>query len=461
MRRQYTSGKTTLLIEIAKTLNPSNGIYLAYNKAIALSSSKKFPSNVKCMTIHSLAYQNTVKPLNLQLGWFNFKNIKEYLQYEYKLIVIDMIKEFFLSDFLTFEDFKTYYQSKFELEDKLFTIALKYIKQMFSGEINITHDGYLKLYHLMISKKQINHNEFDLIMVDEAGDLNSVTLAIFNELPSRKKVMVGDSYQNIYAFNNTINGFKIMKEIGIQLDMTQSFRCEESIANKIEQFGKRNLNPDFKFKGIKKTKQEINDTKSIAYISRNNSALIAKIIELNENNIPYNLTRPAKIIFELVLILLNLKENGTIYSQEWKHLQDDVNDFFYNEDIQRHHKTPLKYINSLYSQDLSIKAAMNVINEHGPSLIFQSFKQAKQYEKSKNHLYTITTAHSSKGMEYSEVHILDDLNDTVERILKKDLDERTENDQQNLNLYYIATSRALNKLYNAKWLTQDPKKGCI
>ncbi len=452
------SGKTTLLVELAKTLNPSNGIYLAYNKAIATDASKKFPSNVECMTIHSLAYRNTVKPLRLNLGWFNFKNIKEYMQYEYKLIIIDMMKEFFLSDFLTFEDFKIYYKEKYQLENKLFDIALKYIKQMFSGSIPITHDGYLKLYHMMLINNKIEHNEFDLIMVDEAGDLNPVTLAIFNELPAVKKVMVGDTLQNIYGFNNTINGFKIMKDVGIQLDMTQSFRCEKSIAEKIENFGRRHLEPDFQFKGIEKTQEEINDTKTIAYISRNNSALIAKIIELNEDNVPYNLTRPAKTIFELVLILLNLKQYGKIYSKEWKHLQEDVDEFYMNEELQKHYKKPLKYINHLYGEDLAIKAAMNVINTHGPELIFQSFEQAKQYEKSKNNIYTITTSHSSKGLEFSEIYILDDLNNATERILKKPEEKRTEDDQQGLNLYYIACSRAINKLHNAIWLTRDPEE---
>jgi ABC-type cobalamin/Fe3+-siderophores transport system ATPase subunit len=91
-----SSGKTSVLVAIAKEINPSNGIYLAYNKAIATEASKKFPKNVSCMTTHSLAYQNTVKPSKLKVGWFNWKSIKEQVPYEIRLLIIDLLDEFCL-----------------------------------------------------------------------------------------------------------------------------------------------------------------------------------------------------------------------------------------------------------------------------------------------------------------------------------------------------------------------------
>jgi F-box protein 18 (helicase) len=44
------SGKTTTLINIAKTLKPQYGLYLAYNKAMQLEAASKFPSSVRCDT---------------------------------------------------------------------------------------------------------------------------------------------------------------------------------------------------------------------------------------------------------------------------------------------------------------------------------------------------------------------------------------------------------------------------
>ena len=47
-----------------------------------------------------------------------------------------------------------------------------------------------------------------MLSMDESGDCNSVTIEIFKLLKADIKIMAGDQYQNIYGFNNTINGFK-------------------------------------------------------------------------------------------------------------------------------------------------------------------------------------------------------------------------------------------------------------
>ena len=95
----WPSGKTHTLIEITKQLKPKNGLYLAYNKAIAEESKTKFTKNISCMTTHSLAYQNTINDYNLKVGFFNYKHIKERIAYEHKIIIIDLINEFCLSKY--------------------------------------------------------------------------------------------------------------------------------------------------------------------------------------------------------------------------------------------------------------------------------------------------------------------------------------------------------------------------
>ena len=59
------SGKTTTIIEYAKTRDPNSRIlYLAFNKSVKLEAAKRFSaaglSNVKVETAHSLAYKNIV-----------------------------------------------------------------------------------------------------------------------------------------------------------------------------------------------------------------------------------------------------------------------------------------------------------------------------------------------------------------------------------------------------------------
>ena len=52
------SGKTSTLVAISRELS-GKGLYLAYNKAIAVDAIKKFPSHVDCKTAHSIAYRAT------------------------------------------------------------------------------------------------------------------------------------------------------------------------------------------------------------------------------------------------------------------------------------------------------------------------------------------------------------------------------------------------------------------
>ena len=59
------AGKTSTLKEIAKDHQDKTILYLAFNKAIAVSSEKTFPSNVKVLTTNALAYRYTANDLNL------------------------------------------------------------------------------------------------------------------------------------------------------------------------------------------------------------------------------------------------------------------------------------------------------------------------------------------------------------------------------------------------------------
>jgi superfamily I DNA and RNA helicase len=56
------AGKTSTLVEMAKALPHERILYICFNKSIADEASKKFPSNVQCKTVHSLAYGSIVIP---------------------------------------------------------------------------------------------------------------------------------------------------------------------------------------------------------------------------------------------------------------------------------------------------------------------------------------------------------------------------------------------------------------
>lgn len=454
------SGKTSLLVELVKQLKPESGLYLAYNKAIALESKKKFPKEIECVTVHSLAYKNTIgnSELNLHLGNFFWKSITEKISYEMKVTVVELMKEWALSQFVTFDTFQNYKQiQSVNLNNYVFDLVKKYFNQMISGIIPISHDAYLKLYHLLLLHNKTTNNLYDLIMLDECGDLNMVTLEIFRLLSASKKIMVGDLSQNIYTFNHTVNGFEVMKDEGIQLSMSQSFRCDHSIAKQIEKFGHKYIDKNKHFKGVIHQNKDI---KTIGYISRNNAELVKKMVELYELDIKFNTLRPIDSIFELILILLQINnEEYKIKSTEYKFLQSDMNDFLYDIGLQMLHQTPYQYIANLYKDDIQFKSAFVLISKHGDK-IFDIYNQLKSQEKSKKkYNITLGTVFGTKGLEFDSVHILDDLNKTIEKVLDANANfERTieakQNDLVEFNLYYTACSRAKYELHNARMLKE-------
>lgn len=446
------AGKTTLLIGIAEALDPTSGLYLAYNKSIATESQRKFPKSIDCRTTHSMAYQATVKPYKLYLGHFNYKSITENLSYPNKVLLIEYIREFCLSEYTSFTKFA---EDLGDVSDYMIKLANSYLERMSTGEIQCTHDFYLKYFHILLANGTITYEEpYDLIMLDESGDLNPVTLEIFKALPAKRKVMVGDQHQNIYTFNHTINCFKEMEGEGAMFPMTQSFRVSDKVARKIEKFCKTFIDPDMEFKGVKIDDPEIHDR---AFIARTNGALISKMMELNNLGIKYSLARPASFIFRLPLLLCNLKKGGFVPDPEYNHLQEDVEEYFDDPDIRDEYTSPLSYIKNKYEDDIPLQSAANVIITHGKKGVQDCFEKAKANERARTN-YMLCSAHSSKGLEFDEVTLASDIEKSIMDIViaikheDMDLDKLSEDERAELNLYYVACSRAKKVLNGANYL---------
>lgn len=386
------SGKTFMLSNITNKLNPASGMYLAYNKSIAEESKGKFPDSISCRTTHSLAYGNIVKALGLTVGFFSYKNIKERIEFEEKLIIVDIIEKFCLSDSTDIQEL-----SDGKYNKKLVDIAQSYIRKMQSKEIDCTHSFYLKLYQLSLKAGIIKPKKLDLLMLDEAGDINEVTLSIFKLIPAKLKILVGDNHQNIYSFNGTINGFKALKGVGEYYELTKSFRVSSFIARGVELFCQKYLDDKVKFIGVDYRHSDMK-TETHAYISRTNANMIGRMIILDEHHIQYNLVRPAKSIFELILILVHLRPNGDIFNAKFKYLQNEANEWNEDESLKRLYPTLFSYIADVNEGDMEIASAMSLISRFGKDTIISTYTSAVKHEKvTKKHMVTLTTAHSSKG----------------------------------------------------------------
>lgn len=440
------SGKTTMLVSIANAIPHTNGLYLAYNKSIATESKSKFPKTTHCSTTHSLAYSATVKQYKLKLGDFTYRSITEKLEYDKKLAIIDLIRAFCLSEFTSFQDFAEDRQ----LLPATSALCTKYLDLMATSKIECTHDFYLKLFHINLANGDIEYDPFDFIMIDETGDINPVTLEIFKLLPATRKIAVGDPFQNIYTFNHTINAFDALASEGTLFRMTQSFRVADYISPKIEYFCRTYLDPTMSFRGVTPKSTTI---KTSAYITRTNSALISRMIELNNTGKPYGLVRKATEIFKIPLMLLNLKYQGFITENAYKHLQTDVDDWYESTNIKEMYKTPLAYLSHLYPEDFALQQAIRLIGRHGKPSIMNAYHEARKHERI-NQSLLLMTAHSSKGLEVDEVTIAPDLNDSISDIINRvqagtDPETLSLDELESLRLYYVAVTRCSVKLNNA------------
>lgn len=442
------SGKTTLLQEISNELKPKTALYLAYNKTVATEAQGKFLKTVRCCTTHSLAFKPTVVSMKLKLGNLNYRSILDKgVRYDDKLKVIDYVRAFCLSKYLTFKE----YAKAYRITPKYIEIATNVLNNMQNGKVDCSHAFYLKVYQILLAKGHIKYEEFDFIALDEAGDVNPVTLEIFKLLPAKKKIMVGDSDQNIYGFNHTINCFKEMKNEGELFSMTQSFRTSKEIAQRIEKFGRKYLDPKMNFRGVHLTDNTIS-TK--AFIARTNTSLVEKMINLNTLGVQYGLTRTAKKIFELPLCVISFKYQGFISAPGYTHLQEDIDEYF--EDDSSNKKNNIRsHILSLYKDDTALCTAISLVNRYRPEAIIACYEEARKHEKS-NQTYTLGTSHSTKGLEFDEVELADDLNIKVREIMDSVADRDpmylTPPELTELNLLYVACSRSRKNLINAQCL---------
>ena len=452
------SGKTFTLVELANELKPKSGLYLAYNKAIAEEATAKFKgTNIKCSTIHSLAYGAVVRQYGLNVGYFNVRNVvPSNISYRAKTQLIETIEEFCVSAFTD----PVEYLASINASERLTELFWHHLNGMSDGSIACTHSFYLKLFHIFLSDGTIELPEVELLLVDEAGDLTALTVEIFKLIKAPKKVAVGDPMQNIYSFNNTINAFNVLADEGIEANLTESFRVAEHIAEDIQEFVRTHLDPKFEFKGHKYTSAPKNHTKG--YIARTNSGLLEEMFRLMESNIPFSTARKIDNILELPLILANLGNGKPVTNKAYKHLEALRLKYERTPSISNHYDSVTAYVRENSERDDEITNAIRVVAKHGPTDLNRLIKYVKECSKVVQPIM-LSTAHSSKGLEFTEVEIAPDLNQKVSKTLLE-IDKENSRTKPNahklnilneeLRLYYVACSRAMMHLHNATELKE-------
>ncbi|EAK0960146.1 3'-5' exonuclease [Campylobacter upsaliensis] len=432
------SGKTTMLKHIALA-NPLNSfLYLAFNKAIAQKSKKLFPKNVEVKTIHSLAYVFAKKHLGSFSLLSNLKifDIAPFFSNQKSSYLNAVLKEY--ARFLKSDETETFYKE----------VALLY-EAMLKKELPMTHDFYLKYYQLASGGKEL-HN-YDYILFDEAQDSNAVMLSIFLNNVC-KKILVGDTFQNIYGFNQTINALETI-EADFHLNLSTNYRSTQEILDYADSF-LETCSSKNRVKMHSALKEEVK-IKTQAFITRTNAGLIELINTLRkeENLDEVALLKEPESIFKLLFDIFSFRANRfELISKE--------NAFLHNFDS-------MFELRSYASYDAELSLALNLSEK---PYDFKALKKlALKLYQNKNANIFLINAHLSKGLEWDRVILHNDfvkLRDLKAKIEEeKNQEEKAKREfemEQELNLFYVAITRARFELEdrsgnNKEVLRQDKK----
>lgn len=427
------SGKTSTLKAIADIAEPTHGLYLAFNKSIATEAKAKFNSNIECRTVHSLAYAYVVKGTKRTIEPFTYRSIKEKVTYETKEDILSLLKEFFASDATDLSWFDDY-------PPKLATPCKRYVNLMAEDKIPVSFDFILKIFHIYLHIGEISLPHYDLLMLDEAGDTTGVILEIFRLANAHLKVMVGDNNQNIYEFMHTINGFEKLKDEGKLFPLSQSFRVSPEIAKRVEKFCHTHLDPTLVFKG---TESPPPQSPTKAYIARTNSTLIERMIHLNSRRTPYSLLRKASEIFELPLVLIFLPKGKPVKS-EYSHIKAAYDLWNREPLLQDEYPSHIRFLAKELAHDRPLQTAIRLLTKHSYKVIFDTYAIAKALPNTPQPI-TLCTSHSSKGLEFDEVYIENDMNTAVAAGIEQSI-------PLELRLGYVACTRCKHSLLNCEFL---------
>lgn len=452
------TGKTTTLISYTEVRPNTRFLYIAYNKSIQLDAEKRFPRNVTCKTMHSIAYAATAKPFakakkirspsngavfsSLQhMAGFNtfsratyaLRTVNNYIASTDRFMVLDHVPTLAKGEPITPEQRQQYLADALDLWEKMQDLRNKYI--------GMSHDGYLKLFQLKESvdfATTISKAPFDVILVDEAQDMSpaNIDLLLRQNAP---RILVGDPNQQIYGFRGAVNAMSLI-DCSTVFYLTQSFRFGPQIAHLC----------DTLLSGLKGLKSQTvigND-----YNCTTNGDVIGQLCVITRSNY-HQFAEAVKAIEKAGhwqgggdeslrprIAFAGNDKKGSFFDQlmDVFHLFNNEKDQIDNNYIKKFSSFQDLFRHSDKVEDKEILGKCQIVNRFKKDV-------GRHVDEIRMHMtddqdqadILFTTAHKSKGLEFDTVKVVDDFYVTTEL-------ERCSDDEK--NLLYVAVSRAKKSL---------------
>lgn len=458
------AGKTSTLIAYAANHPRKKILYLVFNKSVKEEAIEKFArkglSNVTVETAHSMAYKalfHRGSSVSLNFSGYSAYEVRSLLKmsmgdliHEMKIAtqVVNLCSCFCNGSALLLKecDYLSYLpegkERSFveEYYDLIHKFTRTFLGMMYHGKIPITHEFYLKQYHL-----QHPTLPYDIVLFDEGQDASGVMLDIFQKQKARK-VIVGDHNQQIYSWRYAINALETLDFE--ERFLSASFRFPQDVAglaNKVlERKAALGHKPTPAITGLGQEKRE---SPVKATIGRTNAGvLVAAIDELVEQS------KIETLYFEgNFQSYTYADENGSIWDilnlQQGKKSQVRSGLIKGMKDMSQ-----LKeYADE--ANDTPLKGLIDVVERYQSDLprLVKNIKEAQVPVEQKHAADRVfSTVHKAKGMEYDEVTLVQDYM-TDERLQELLSSGEHGVDKvklaEEVNLLYVALTRTKNKLH--------------
>jgi len=423
------SGKTATLMHLATRYK--KGIYLAFNKAIVKDVVPKLPLGWQCKTFNAFGLAMVKKHYPYAKVDFNKYGKFGFAHPSSSSLVS---KHMDMNGNISRDSWKETC-ARFKISHNYIDEAKEILAR---GQENTTVISGNDMLQYPIDNGW-KSEEYEIVLIDECQDLNPQQIAFLTCIPTKRIVFVGDTNQAIYGFRGSdpYAMDKIREHYNpVEYELTESFRCPTEIISTV-----KHIVPAITSNKTGGQVDSVNGNAEIDFpdecfiISRTNSNLVKLAYKFIQENKHFSiggtfinqLKRDLNRVFNGAQSLTGMREN--VVNQ-------------YEKEITR--AKGLKWsIASIENKYDTLLAIINVATS--PNDIAQFVKNLGMHSDSAS-CRKLMTIHASKGLESPTVYFIKA--DTCD-YFKQKTNVQWERQQED-NLYYVACTRALDKLVFVK-----------
>lgn len=311
--------------------------------------------------------------------------------------------------------------------DRIVMLARSVWERMMArrDRLPITHDVYLKAFAL--TRPQLGYKH---ILLDEAQDSTDLIIGLLSAQEDCQLVIVGDRYQQIYAFRGAVNAMDRFETTNTA-SLTQSFRFGHQIAMIANAVLEKFLESSMKLKGLPSIASTIGPIeRPFCVLARTNASLVGELVgrSMAEPNARLAVVGGVEDLENLIRGAESLMRNERTWVPDLAEFSS------WPEVIKASDEDAYKYL----------KPLVEMVESYGPPVLRQVLARVRGNELDESSCSQVfSTVHKAKGREFPTVSLCDDFVDCPATQEEK---VRTGWNPEEGNLLYVAVTRAQMRL---------------